>query len=611
MFSRWRKSIVGLSFALLFVGAALVVARWIPLDTLRSWASAVRRADDMSPDRYERFRHLCLVFGGGTLAYGLAGLIWNRQVAAFLAQLTTRTAPREIGGEDPEHDPFFFPGDWIGFAAVFLIGTGLRLALLDQPMAYDESYSYRSFARHSLPEALGELNSANNHLLNTLGMWITSRLFGPQEWALRLPVFLCGLALMPAVFVWSRRQLGGGGAVALLATAFVAVSPLMITYSTDARGYMYVALAAVVFDAALRHLDSGAERTALAWVAAWLAVVLGLWAMILMAFPIVGGTLWYVLVPLVRGDTSAVRVVGTRLRQMLVLGGLTLLPSLAIYAPGYIVRGLLLFQDPVIHKVAQTGLRAIAEDWLAAWRWWTEGFFSQFKGFFHQFIWVGLCGAGLITVFQRRAEALRWWAPFLVMFAVNAARGLHPPPRTFLWLMPWIALLAARGICLPQWLAANSIFRERRRQWGLTRSQMLAASLAVCVVAGGIVYVESSWPTIFFASERQDYVSVPGLIARVAEDSRKQPESPQRLIAPLPCDLPSLFYLSREGFELPVNGEPKSEEIVWLIARRGSDPAATLSDGLVQLSQLENRFEPWELVWHFETLDLYRSRLRD
>ena len=602
MLSTTRKIVLGLSALLLCAGGAVFLARWIPLETMQGWAAKVRGSNDLSPERYARFRHLCLLYGGGSVLYGLAGLIYSKGVAAFAAQLWTR-APRDPAAEpDPERDPLTFPGEWWAFAAIFLIGAGLRVALLDQPMAYDESYSYRSFARHSLPEALGELNSANNHLLNTLGMWITSRLFGPQEWALRLPVFACGLALLPAVFLWGRRQ--AGGAAGLLASAFVAVSPLMTSYSTDARGYMYVALAAVVFDGALRFLDGTPrpERTFFAWLAAWGAVVFGLWAMILMAFPIVGGTLWYVLVPIVRGDPASLRSAAGRLRQMAVLGALTLLPAVAIYSPGYIVRGLQLFQDPVIHKVDQSGLWGVAQDWLAAWRWWTEGFFPPV-------VWIGACLLGAVALLQRRAEVLRWTAPFLIMLGVNAARGLHPPPRTFLWLMPWIALLAARGIGLPEWLAANSIFREWRGRWGLTRSQMLAAALTICVLAGGIVHAASSWPVIFFAEERRDYVSVPELVSHLAEESRKQPGTPQRLIAPLPCDLPSLFYMSRVGIELPVNGEPQAGEVVWLIGRAGAAPSATLGDNLVQLSKFEDRFEPWELVCHSGTLDLYRSRL--
>lgn len=603
MLSTPRKIVLGLSLLLLSAGAAVFLARWIPLETMQGWAAKVRGSNDLSPERYGRFRHLCLLYGGGSVLYGLAGLIWSRGTTEFAAQLWTRAPGDPAARPDPEHDPLAFPGEWFLFGAIFLIGAGLRGALLNQPMAYDEAYSYRSFARHSLPEALGELNSANNHLLNTLGMWITSRLFGPEEWALRLPVFTCGLALLPAVFLWVRRQ--AGGAAGLLASAVVAVSPLMISYSTDARGYMSVALAAVVFDGALRFLDGAPrpERTVFAWIAAWGAVVFGLWGMILMAFPIVGGTLWYVLVPIIRGDPASGRAAAGRLRQMTVLGALTLLPAVAIYAPGYIVRGLQLFQDPVIHKVDQSGLWGVVQDWLGAWRWWTEGFFPPI-------VWIGACLLGVVALLQRWAEVLRWTAPFLMMLGVNAARGLHPPPRTFLWLMPWVAVLAARGFCPPGWLAANSIFRERRGRWGLTRSQLVAAGVAVGVLGGGLFHVASSWPVIFNPAERRDYVSLPELIAHLAEESRKQAGTPQRLIAPLPCDLPSLFYMSRAGIELPVNGEPQVGERVWLIARAGTTPAATLGDNLVQLSQAEEQFEAWELVWHFETLDLYRSRLR-
>ena len=578
---------------MLAAGIVALLLASVPLGTLQQWASHLRRSDDVTPERFVRYRHICLLFGAGGVAAGVLSL-WRRStLEAFLTDLGWPAPKLDIEQADSRS----FPGEWWSLGIVLLVGTGLRLALLDQPMAYDEAYSYRSFARHSLIEAIGEHNSANNHLLNTLGMFVTSRLFGPQEWALRLPVLCCGLALMPAIYFWIRRQ--SGGPIALVTTALVAVAPLMISYSVDARGYSYIALAAVLLDDALRRIDREEGNSARSWVIAGLAVMLGMWALILMAFPIVGATLWFVAIPLVRRDPESWRRTAQRFGQMLLLGGATLLPVLSLYAPGYIIRGWQLFRDPVIGDVAQGGLAAYAQDWTIAWEWWTDGFLPPLA-------WALGCLLGVVALigFGRRGEFFQWIAPFLVMFLVNAARGHHPPPRTFMWLMPWVALLAAHGFGIGYQISRRSIFRARRGWGGYTPPEGVLAGLSAAFLVGGIVTLAAIWPVIFFPSERRNFVSVPQVIQRLAEEAAKEPPTANRILAPLPCDLPALFYLGRRNLDWPVNGEPLSGETLWLIARAGQPPETTLRDGLLRIDPAETHFEPWEIVWKFKTLDL-------
>ena len=595
---RTRLLSLGLVLALLAAGAIALLLASVPLGTLQQWASQLRRSDDVTPERFARYRHICLLFGIGGIAAGVLGLWWRSSVEAFLTDLG-RPTPRS---PDEDANPKTFPGEWWSLGIVLLAGTGLRLALLGQPMAYDEAYSYRSFARHSLIEAIGEHNSANNHLLNTLGMFVTSRLFGPQEWALRLPVFCFGLALMPAIYFWIRRQ--SGGPIALVATALVAVSPLMISYSVDARGYSYVALAAVLLDDALRRIDRGEGNSARSWVIAGLAVTFGMWALILMAFPIVGAALWYVAIPLVRRDPESPRRTAQRFGQMLLLGATTLLPVLSLYAPGYMIRGWQLFRDPVIGDVARGGMAAYAQDWMIAWEWWTDGFLPPLA-------WILACLLGVVALigFGRRGAFFQWLAPFLVMFLVNAVRGHHPPPRTFMWLMPWVALLAAHGFGIGDLISRGSIFRARRGWGGYTPSEGVLAGLSAAFLVGGMLTLATIWPVIFFPVERRNFVSVPEVVGRVVEEAAKGPVTPNRILAPLPCDLPTLFYLGRKNVDWPVNGEPLPGETLWLISRAGEPPGSTLQDGLLRIDRSKTHFEPWEIVWKFKTLDLYRSRL--
>ena len=67
---------------------------------------------------------------------------------------------------------------------------------------------------------------------------------GTSEVALRLPSALFGIALVPVAFAIGRRLGGQRAAVAL--AALVAVNPLLVYYSQEARGYAAVALACAV-----------------------------------------------------------------------------------------------------------------------------------------------------------------------------------------------------------------------------------------------------------------------------------------------------------------------------------------------------------------------------
>src|SRR5581483_2195620 len=110
----------------------------------------------------------------------------------------------------------------------------LRIPLLTRPMGADESASFLYYASHPLPVSLTIYGSPNNHILHSVLMRLSFLLFGREEWALRLPAFLAGVALVPLTYLAARALSERG---ALIAAAFSAAAPVLIDYSTDARGY--------------------------------------------------------------------------------------------------------------------------------------------------------------------------------------------------------------------------------------------------------------------------------------------------------------------------------------------------------------------------------------
>jgi hypothetical protein len=123
----------------------------------------------------------------------------------------------------------------VATAALFILGAYFRVNHLFDVIRLDEATTYVLFVTRPLGEAISAYELPNNHILNTILAKLAVVTFGPEPWSLRLPNLLAGLGVMALTAIISRRWFGRIGAVAALAV--VAVSPPVIHYSVQARGY--------------------------------------------------------------------------------------------------------------------------------------------------------------------------------------------------------------------------------------------------------------------------------------------------------------------------------------------------------------------------------------
>jgi hypothetical protein len=126
-------------------------------------------------------------------------------------------------------------GERIGLAAVLAIGIGVRVAVLDGPMLYDEAQTYNSFASRSLPVLLSSYTVPNNHILHSLLVHFSTQVLGNTEAAVRLPALLAGVAIIPLTYALATSMHGPQAGV--LAAGLATASPSLIAFSTNARGY--------------------------------------------------------------------------------------------------------------------------------------------------------------------------------------------------------------------------------------------------------------------------------------------------------------------------------------------------------------------------------------
>jgi mannosyltransferase len=135
---------------------------------------------------------------------------------------------------------------WWPLAAITLLAAALRLSTLNlQSFWYDEAFTPVHVLHASLFATFRAVaHTENSPPLWYLIEWIDYRVLGDGEVALRLPSALAGIALVP--LAWGIGRELGSRIVAISCAALVAVNPLFVWYSQEARVYSLFALASAL-----------------------------------------------------------------------------------------------------------------------------------------------------------------------------------------------------------------------------------------------------------------------------------------------------------------------------------------------------------------------------
>jgi hypothetical protein len=405
-----------------------------------------------------------------------------------------------------------------------LIALAIRLAHVRQTMRHDEAYTFLHYATAPLASALSDYTYPNNHLFHTLLVWISSRLFGPSEVAIRLPAFIFGLLIVPAVYRLALRFADRGAS--LLAMALAAVWPVLVLYSTNARGYSFISLDFVVM---LLLADEIVERdTRGRWAALALLFALGMYTAPLMLYA---------------GGAVMVWILAEKARRDGIAGARALLPGLV--ASGILAAIItVLVNVPVVRRgglaplVSNKYVTALSpREFVAA--------LPSFAGSVKESLALGIplpllavlvaCAvAGLAVSRAERGRRVVLASVVLGWCALLMVATRRPPPgRVLLFLVPLFCVYAGRGIALvAQWLS-------RRRPERVP---------AVCALAA------LAWATVFGVSVvmRRPVFRTPetGTLADAPEIARyllAELKDGDRVVALSPSDPPLDYYLLRRG----------------------------------------------------------------
>ncbi|HET6447795.1 MAG TPA: glycosyltransferase family 39 protein [Conexibacter sp.] len=218
---------------------------------------------------------------------------------------------------------------WLALGAIVLLAAVLRFATLrTQSIWFDEAATW-DLVRRPFGEMLSRIpdGESNPPLFYALE-WIWTRAVGDGEFGLRSLSALSGLLTVPVAYAIARHAAGALKAAAaeragLAAAALVAVNPLLVWFSQEARSY---ALATLLSALALLLMLRAVDRQRDGLLAGWaLVAALALATHYFTAFVLAPQALWLLWRhPHRRGALAAVSAVA--------LAGLALLPLLLAQA---------------------------------------------------------------------------------------------------------------------------------------------------------------------------------------------------------------------------------------------------------------------------------------
>lgn len=478
---------------------------------------------------------------------------------------------------------------YLALAAITLVGFALRILDINKFIAYDEAYTFIHFASRSFKHILADYSAPNNHIFHTILVGISYRLFGAEAWALRLPAFLAGVLIVPATFITARRLCTAPQALGAAAT--LAVLPVFIDYSVNARGYTMLILFALLLANFGGILVQHQSKSAL--LAFGLTSVLGFYTIPIFLYPWMGVFLWIVATYLVAGEPWQ----GKFGKIAVFLGACVLagMATLILYSPVILFGSGLraLISNEIVESLDwSTFLANLDPRLIKAWNKWMIGIDPRAENLF--------LGGFLVSLFlyRRVSNQKLPMQVFLVLGVVVLLllQRVTPLPRIWLYLEAFYLMFAAVGLV---WLA-EIILRRLLNPQLVKKALTLAVLLLFAGIVANVLLARMQNP----AFQTRDRLPEAYAADYLAEHLRSE----DTLVATGPVDIQTAYYLSLQeiGFDrFYQRDHPVDIQNAFVLIRKNSK-YKTLED-VVHFFQLERELDmsAAELVFEYANVQVY------
>jgi hypothetical protein len=424
-----------------------------------------------------------------------------------------------------EKDPAYI---YLILGGITLIGFVLRLMDINQSIAYDEAYTFIHFASRAFKHILADYSAPNNHIFHTILVGIAYRLFGGQPWVLRLPAFLAGILMIPAMYFTARRFFFSSQALA--ASALIAITPSFINYSVNARGYTLLFLFALLLTNFAGILVIRQSKAA--FIAFTLTSALGFYTIPIFLYPMAGISLWVLVTYLVTREPWRIKF--HKMGVFLGICILSVLLTIILYAPVIIFGSGLssLISNEIVKPLNwSTFLENLDPRMIKAWNKWMIGIGPSVENLFS--------GGFLISLLLYR-KVSNQKLPMQVFLAFGAAiliilQRVTPLPRIWLYLEVFYLMFASAGLV---WLIEALL--NRFASPALTEKILSLAVLLIFITVFTNTLIARQQNPVF-----QDRDLLPEFYAADFLADHLTPED--TIVATGPVDIQTAYYLSLHG----------------------------------------------------------------
>lgn len=378
-------------------------------------------------------------------------------------------------------------------AGITLFSALARLVFISRAMGHDECYTYLTFAELPLKYALSDYSVPNNHIFHTVLVHLSTGLLGNYPWSVRLPAFLAGVLAAPCTYILARKHYDSTSA--LLAASLVAAYPLLIQYSTSARGYTLLALFTLLIFICGTMAKS--HKNLAAWFLLIVFSALGMFTIPIMLYPLGALFTWLFLSTLI-GDFSKEYTFKNMILYILIAGIGTIFLTLLLYTPAFRYSGV----DAIIGNgyVSAQGqyLELLASRWIDL----KNDWMFDLPAFCGILLWIGF-GASLVL--HRSITRQRFPISIAALLFIAVELFIQRPNP---WSRLWQAFLPLFLI----WVAAGWMGLLRTAQKKLSISHNLPAGAAYIgvgiLVAATVFRSFSYYPTLIPTPEEEEQTAI-------------------------------------------------------------------------------------------------------
>lgn len=524
----FHKSQQVVAGALLIFGVGLSLLALLPYPAARQLGDLLARDGSLQLLTPALWKVLQGVLAGAGLLLSGSAVVFLRsphrfQIAAVWLKQTLANALQSLPADAKRAfsnslKPLRQPEIWLPAIFLLIVGLAVRGLFVNAPMEHDEAYTFSVFAVQPLRLGLSDYHYPNNHLFHTFLVHLSYRLFGVQPWTVRLPALIAGALLAPFGYELARRLYSP--AAAWLAGLTIALAPVLVSYSVNARGYTLLALFTLWnFSLAVKLLRQG---NTFHWLMLAMFGTLGLYTVPVFVYSLAMVYFWLILawlsgkVERSRRHSFAFAVVTS--------GGLTLLLSGLFYLPVFLNSGVAtVFANQWIEPVAREWYWATVQSRMVeTWQEWTH--------FVHP-VFVGLFSIGwlIALLFHHRLSRLPipLQAGLMILPVIIFIQRPNPWPKIWLFLLPLMLIWASAGVA--QLIETGSSLFKNPSQ---IRHGLLTM-LSIILLAGSVVYTIQQAPL----GERRY-----GAVEQSLRFIQPQLQSGDLVIITAPADAPLWYY---------------------------------------------------------------------